>query len=253
MPSPGYSINNTYQSRWAGHLLICTITCIILSSSSIVGATLSSTLIFTMTTQKKKLDDLQIRFARLAWLSFCLSLVTCAAHVRAFPSYNAATALAAVYVSNNNHDNSNTDILVRNNVSFAIIGGLTTLADIVFCIIWAGEIAQGYSGLMKISLAAFISNILVKGALLHSALSVWAAASSTNPDEHDGDREEEEEVERTSSPPKRKSPINLHDSFAFAHSPIVPRHTLSPEGEQNGQLRDIPGLVSPGFDPRNRV
>ena len=190
-------------------------------------------------------------FARLSWLSFCLSLVTCAAHVRAFPSYNAATALAAIYASNNNHENSNTDILVRNNASFAIVGGLTTLADIVFCIIWAGEIAQGYSGLVKISLVAFISNILVKGALLHSALSVWAAASSASSNEHDGDREEEEE--QSSSPPKRRSPINLHDSFALAHSPIVSRHTLSPEGEQNGQLRDIPGLVSPGFDPRNRV
>ena len=203
-----------------------------------------------MTTQKK-LDDLQIRLAWLAWLSFCLSLVTCSAHVRAFPSYNAATALAAVYVSNN-HDNSNTDILVRNNASFAIIGGLTTLADIVFCIIWAGEIAQGYSGLMKISLVAFISNMFVKGALLYSALTIWVAASSANSDECDGDSEEEE-VERTSSPPKRKSPIDIHDSFALAHSPTISRYNLSPEGERNSQLSGIPGLVSPGFDPRNRV
>lgn len=203
-----------------------------------------------MTTQKQKLDDLQIRFERLAWLSFCLSLVTCAAHARAFPNYNVATALAAIYASN--HDNSNTDILVRNNASFAIIGGLTTLADIVFCIIWAGEIAQGYSGLMKISLAAFISNMFVKGALLYSALSVWVAASSAKSDEHDGDREEEEE-EQSSPPPKYRSPISLHDSFALAHSPTISRYNLSPEGEGNSQLRGIPGLVSPGFNPRNRV
>eukprot|EP00986_Skeletonema_menzelii_P007871 scaffold3131_cov187-Skeletonema_menzelii.AAC.6 len=203
-----------------------------------------------MTTQEQKLDDLQIRFARLAWLSFCLSLVTCAAHVRAFPSYNSAASLVALYTSN--QDNSNTDILLRNNALFTIVGGLTTLADIVFCIIWAGEITLGYSGLMKISLVAFISNILIKGTLLYSALTVWAAASSTNSDEHDhdGDREEEGE-ERTSPPKRRRSPLN--DSFAFANSPIGSRHTLSPEAETNEQLRAIPGLVSPGFDPRNRV
>ena len=198
-----------------------------------------------MTTQKQKLDDLQIRFARLAWLSLCLSIVTGVAHVRAFPSYNAATALVAIYASF--QDNTNVDILLRNNALFGIIGGLTTLADIVFCIIWAGEIAQGYSGLIKLSLVAFISNILIKVALLYSAMTVWVAASSITSEEHDGDRGDEERI----SQPKRRSPLN--DSLALTRSPIGSHRARTPGGGVNEQLQGIPGLVSPGFDPRNRV
>ncbi len=194
---------------------------------------------FTMTAQKHKLDVLQIRFARLAWLSLCLTIVTGAAHVRAFPSYNAAAALVAIYSS---QEKTNIDILVKNYTLFAIIGGLTSLADFAFCIIWAGEIAQGYSGLMKLSLVAFISNILVKGALLYSAMTIWVAASSTNSDEDDGNnsRGEKEMI----SPSKRKPPLN--NSFELAASPVRAHHNLTPGV-------GIPGLVSPGFDPRNRV
>ena len=200
-----------------------------------------------MTAQKHKLDVLQIRFARLAWLSLCLSIVTSVAHVRAFPSYNAAAALVALYSS---QENTNIDILVKNNALFAIIGGLTTLADFIFCILWAGEIAQGYSGLMKLSLVAFISNILVKGALLYSAMTIWVTASSTNSDEDDvnDSRGDEEMI----SPPKCKPSLN--DSFALIDSPIRSHNTLTPGGgEINEQIRGIPGLVSPGFNPRNRV
>jgi len=199
-----------------------------------------------MTVQKRKLDVLQIRFARLAWLSLLLSIVTGAAHVRAFPSYNAAAALVAIYSS---QENTNIDILVKNYALFAIIGGLTSLADFAFCIIWGGEIAQGYSGLMQLSLVAFILNILVKGALLYSAMTIWVAASSTNSAEDDGnDRGGDEEM---ISPPKCKPPLN--DSFELAASPIRLHNSLTPSREINEQLRGIPGLVSPGFDPRHRV
>jgi hypothetical protein len=196
-----------------------------------------------MTSQKQKLDDMQIRFARLAWLSLCLSILTGIAHVRAFPGYSAATSLVAIHASL--QDNTNTDMLLRSNTCFGIIGGLTTLTDIVFCIIWAGEI-QGYSGLVKLSFYAFISNIVIKGALLYSAMTVWVAASSTNPNEHDSGIEDEERMT-----PKRISPIN--DSFVLRQTPIGSDPALTPGGEMDEQLKGIPGLVSPGFDPRNRV
>jgi hypothetical protein len=197
----------------------------------------------TMTTQKQDLDNLQIRFARLAWLSLCLSILTGIAHVRAFPSYNAATALVAIDATF--QDNTNADMLLRSHALCGIIGVLTMLADIAFCVIWAGEIAQGYSGLVKLSLVAFISNLLIKGALLYSAMAVCVAASSPNSNEHDGDRGHEERMT-----PKRRSPLN--DSV-LRHTPIGSHNALTPGGEIDQQLEGIPGLISPGFDPRNCV
>jgi len=83
--------------------------------------------------------------------------------------------------------------------------------------------------------------------LLYSAMTVWVAAYSITSEEHDGDRRDEERI----SPPKRRSPHN--DSLALTHSPIGINRARTPGSGMNGQLQGIPGLVSPGFDPRNRV
>ena len=125
---------------------------------------------------------------------------------------------------------------------FGILCALTTLADFIFIIIWAGEIAQGHSGLLKMSLAAFILNIVVKGALVYFAIVVWLAESSDYPAEHESVSERRVET----PPPKHRSPLN--DSLEPNHTPtrLSHQHMLTPGV-------GIPGLVSPGFDPRDRV
>lgn len=195
-----------------------------------------------MTTQKQKLDAMHIRFSRLAWLSLCLSILTGISHVRAFPSYNASASLVAIYATF--QDYTNPDILLQSHALCGIIGGLTILSDIVFCVIWAREIAQGYSGLAKLSLVAFISNLIIKGALLYSALAIWVTTSATNSEEHDRDIGNEERIT-----PKRRSPLN--DSVQ-RRAPIA-SPAFTPGGKTNEHVEGIPGLISPGFDPRNRV
>mmetsp|Transcript_19628 Transcript_19628/g.41158 ORF Transcript_19628/g.41158 Transcript_19628/m.41158 type:complete len:143 (+) Transcript_19628:1184-1612(+) len=122
----------------------------------------------TVETSKRK-------FSKLAWLSICLTFFIELSHVRSFPSYNGTISLVAFYTSAQ-HD---TDALLRGAAIFLILGSLSIVADIIFCAVWASEILNGYTGVVKFSLAAFIINIFVKAASLYSAVIVTAVASST--------------------------------------------------------------------------
>lgn len=197
-----------------------------------------------------------VAFQRLAWLSLCLAILTDVAqeaNVHCFPSYNAANALVAIFVSLQD-EADNLDLLLRCNAVCGIIGVLTTLADIAFCIIWAGDI-NGYSGVTKISFIAFILNIFTKVAIIYSAMAMSVAASSQSPtnskennDDEDVDEEQTMKPKQLLLTPKRSEALTLRRTPEPQHY----QHAHTPGGDSITDRHDgIPGLISPGFDPRN--
>ena len=204
-----------------------------------------------MTKQKhrQKIQNLRITFQRLAWISLCLSILTGIAHVRTFPSYNTANSLVAIYASH--QDKANIELLLRSNTVCGLVSGLTTLADIAFCILWAGEITQDYIVLVRVSMVAFVLNMLIKLALLCSAITISVAASSAiehDDDHYDSDDDGEDEQIIT---PKRSSQVK--DLFVPRQTtPVKSNRTITYGGETVLDQNDgIPGLISPGYDPRN--
>ncbi len=194
-----------------------------------------------------------ITFQRLAWLSLCLAILTDVANTNThcFPSYNAANALVAIFTSLH-HNADNSDLLLRCNAVCGTIGVITTLADIAFCIIWAGDI-QGYSGVTKMSFIAFILNMFTKSAIIYStmAISVAASQSSTNSKENNDDEDVDEEQmvkpKQLLLTPKRSEALTLRRTPESQH-----QHAHTPGGDSITERHDgIPGLISPGFDPRN--
>ena len=194
-----------------------------------------------------------VTFQRLAWLSLCLAILTDVAHTQhCFPSYNAANALVAIFTSlQQNADNS--DLLLRCNAFCGIIGVITTLADIAFCIIWAGDI-EGYSGVAKMSFIAFILNMFTKSAIIYSTMAITVAASSHSPtnskenkDDEDVDEEQIMKPKQLLLTPKRSETLTLRRTPESQH-----QHAHTPGGDSITERHDgIPGLISPGFDPRN--
>ena len=196
-----------------------------------------------------------VTFQRLAWLSFCLAILTDVAHTNThcFPSYNAANALVAIFTSLH-HNADNSDLLLRCNAVCGIIGVITTLADIAFCIMWAGDIIQGYSDVAKMSFIAFILNMFIKTALIYSAMAISLAASKSptnyneNNDDKDVDEEQMVKPKQLLLTPKRSEALTLRRTPESQHY----QHAHTPGGDSITERHDgIPGLISPGFDPRN--
>jgi hypothetical protein len=196
-----------------------------------------------------------VTFQRLAWLSLCLAILTDVAHTQhCFPSYNAANALVAIFASLHHNADNSSDLLLRCNAVCGIIGVITTLSDIAFCIIWAGDIIQGYSGVAKMSFIAFILNMFIKTALIYSAMAISLAASKSptnyneNNDDKDVDEEQMVKPKQLLLTPKRSEALTLRRTPESQHY----QHGHTPGGDSITERHDgIPGLISPGFDPRN--
>ena len=196
-------------------------------------------------------------FQRLAWLSLCLAILTDVAHTQhCFPSYNAANALVAIFTSLHHHNADNSsDLLLRCNAVCGIIGVVTTLADIIaFCIMWAGDIIQGYIGVVKMSFIAFILNMFTKSAIIYSAMAISMAASQSPTNSKENNDDEEVDEEQMVKPkqllltPKRSEALTLRRTPESQHY----QHAHTPGGDSITERHDgIPGLISPGFDPRN--
>lgn len=171
-----------------------------------------------------------------------------------FPSYNAANALLAIFTSLQQNADNSSDLLLRCNAVCGFIGALTTLADIAFCIIWAGDIIQGYSGVAKMSFIAFILNMFTKSAIIYSTMAISVAASSQSPtnskennDDEDVDEEQIMKPKQLLLTPKRSETLTLRRTPESQH-----QHAHTPGGDSIPERHDgIPGLISPGFDPRN--
>ena len=92
------------------------------------------------------LEKSRNKFSKLAWLSSCLSLLIGLSHVRSFPSYNLALSVIALYAS----VQEDTEILLKSITVCAIMGALSTLADIAFCSLWAREVSTRTKAIISI-------------------------------------------------------------------------------------------------------
>jgi hypothetical protein len=80
--------------------------------------------------------QLQSRFRRLAWLSAYLSLLAGVSHVRSFPSYNLIISIIAIFTG----VQDDKETILKYTSVCAVLGGLSLVADIIFCSVWAGEV-----------------------------------------------------------------------------------------------------------------